>query len=316
MIAAVPEFSWRGGSRSPSTAALCAVLVLALLISTSRQAASGSASPGTRSPSPAALIPISPMRPAFFTLRAMKNGIDGPGALAASSTPGRGSAAVIAVSAAEPFGLAAFRAPESTIWTHWRAVRDGMASEAAAIEHCRAAADACTPAGRNFLDIVNAVAQRPIGQRLQAVNEAINTAVRYASDLDRHGTIDHWSTALETLAAGEGDCEDYAIAKYAVLQAAGFPEDGLRILLVRDRAVGLDHAMLAARAGDRWHFLDNRWDTVLDESGAARFEPLFGLSGDQVGLFATPYVRQMTQTRGPGAVSAGSADQVLSRKQR
>jgi predicted transglutaminase-like cysteine proteinase len=243
----------------------------------------------------------------------MKSGIDGRGTPVASPAASHGSTTIAAVSAAEPFGLAAFRAPESTVWIKWRAVRDRMVSEAAAIERCRA--DTCTPAGRNFLNIVNTVAQRPAGQRLQAVNAAVNAAVRYRSDLDRHGLIDHWSSALETLAAGEGDCEDYAIAKYAVLQAVGFPEDGLRILLVRDRAVGQDHAVLAARAGGHWYFLDNRWDTVFDEAGAARFEPLFGLDGDMVRLFATPYVRQMIQSRGADAVSASTAEQALSRKQ-
>jgi predicted transglutaminase-like cysteine proteinase len=242
-------------------------------------------------------------------------GIEGHVTLVASTTHSRDSAAAAAAPTAEPFGLAAFRAPDSTVWTKWRPARDQMVFEASAVERCRAAADGCTPAGRTFLDIVNAVAQRSVGERLQAVNEAVNAAVRYASDKDRHGIADHWSSALETLAAGEGDCEDYAIAKYAILQAAGFPADSLRVLLVHDRVVGQDHAVLAVRIGDRWHFLDNRWDMVFDEAGATRFEPLFGLYGDWVMLFATPYVRQVTHIRVPDTVQAGTAEQMRSRRQ-
>ena len=37
----------------------------------------------------------------------------------------------------------------------------------------------------------------------------------------------------ETFATGKGDCEDYAIAKYVVLTAAGFPRDDLRLLDLR-----------------------------------------------------------------------------------
>jgi predicted transglutaminase-like cysteine proteinase len=304
MAAVAPRFFWRRGRRSPGTAALHAGLVLALLaaVPSAPQAAPGNASPSAR--------------PAFFTLSGIKSGVDGSRPSVASSPPGRDSTAITDVSAAEPFDLTAFRAPESLIWTKWRALRDRMASEATALEHCRAADDACTPAARNLLGLINAATQRPAGQRLHAVNAAVNAVVRYASDPDRHGLADHWSSAMETLAAGEGDCEDYAIAKYAVLQAAGFPEDRLRILLVRDRAVGLDHAVLAAKADDRWHFMDNRWDTVLDEARAARFEPLFGLRGDRVTLFAAPYVRQMFQMRGPEALQAGTGEQMPTRGRR
>jgi len=42
----------------------------------------------------------------------------------------------------------------------------------------------------------------------------------------------------------EGDCEDYAIAKYVALREAGFPQDDLQLVLVRDRAVRQDHAVL------------------------------------------------------------------------
>ena len=37
------------------------------------------------------------------------------------------------------------------------------------------------------------------------------------------GVPDRWSPPLETLATGRGDCEDYAIAKYVALTAAGIP---------------------------------------------------------------------------------------------
>ena len=42
-----------------------------------------------------------------------------------------------------------------------------------------------------------------------------------------------------------GDCEDYAIAKYVALREAGVARENLQLVLVRDRAVRQDHAVLA-----------------------------------------------------------------------
>jgi predicted transglutaminase-like cysteine proteinase len=39
------------------------------------------------------------------------------------------------------------------------------------------------------------------------------------------GIADHWSDPFETLLSYRGDCEDYAILKYAALLEAGIPKD-------------------------------------------------------------------------------------------
>ena len=46
------------------------------------------------------------------------------------------------------------------------------------------------------------------------------------SDLAQWGVIDRWSAPLETFTTGRGDCEDYAIAKYVALTAAGVAAAG------------------------------------------------------------------------------------------
>ena len=52
--------------------------------------------------------------------------------------------------------------------------------------------------------------------------------------------------------SGKGDCEDYAIAGYNTLTEAGFPHDDLQLVLVRDRAIQQDHAVLAAHLDGQW----------------------------------------------------------------
>jgi hypothetical protein len=89
-----------------------------------------------------------------------------------------------------------------------------------------------------------------------------------------------------------GDCEDYAIAKYVALRHAGVPESNLRVLLVKDQAVHLDHAVLAARDEGHWVILDNRWSRLADDNELRQFLPLFALNHSGVMLFAAPYANR------------------------
>jgi len=40
----------------------------------------------------------------------------------------------------------------------------------------------------------------------------------------------HWSDPFETLQSKSGDCEDFAIVKYAALLAAGVSRDAVKIV--------------------------------------------------------------------------------------
>ena len=125
-----------------------------------------------------------------------------------------------------------------------------------------------------------------------------------SSDFAQHGEADRWSAPLATFATGKGDCEDYAIAKYVALSEAGFPRDDLQLVLVRDRAVRQDHAVLAARLDGHWLILDSRRSELMNDSEATSFTPLFAINHRGVQLFAAPYAK-----RGPldGDVDAAPA---------
>jgi predicted transglutaminase-like cysteine proteinase len=192
----------------------------------------------------------------------------------------------------EPFGLFTFRAPDGLLWRKWRGVEAGMVKEQAVLEHCRADAGDCPAHAAQFLRLVNAVGAKSGRDKLDEANRGVNAAIRYVSDLSQHGEPDRWSTPLATFASAKGDCEDYAIAKYVVLSAAGFPRNDLQLVLVRDRVVHQDHAVLAARLDGRWLLLDNRFSTLMADSEAARFAPLFAIDHQGVHLFATPYAKR------------------------
>src|SRR5690606_4038291 len=190
-----------------------------------------------------------------------------------SDAPLRGSIPQIGQ---EPFGLFAFRAPEGVLWRKWRGVQTDLAAGDIAVARCREQTD-CTPAARRYLAILDAVKTREGRARLDEVNRQINASIRYAGDLAQHGVADRWSAPLDALAAGRGDCEDYAIAKYVILREAGYPLADLRFLLVRDRLARDDHAVLAARFEGRWLILDNRFNTIPEDSRMHNFTPLFAL---------------------------------------
>ena len=89
---------------------------------------------------------------------------------------------------------------------------------------------------RNFLAIVAEGYAHAGRARIGVINRAINLAIRPTSDLAQWGVPDRWSAPLVTLTTGHGDCEDYAIAKYVALMAAGVAEDSVRLVIVRNLA--------------------------------------------------------------------------------
>jgi predicted transglutaminase-like cysteine proteinase len=191
----------------------------------------------------------------------------------------------------EPFGLFTFRAPEGVLWKKWRGVEADMVKEQAVLDQCRASADGCPSYAAQFLRLINAVKSKTGRARLDEANRAVNAAIRYVSDLIQHGEIDRWSTPLATFATTKGDCEDYAIAKYVALREAGFPEAEMRLVLVHDRAVRQDHAVLAAHLDDHWLILDNRRSDVVEDSNASNLTPLFAIDQGGVHMFAAPYAK-------------------------
>jgi predicted transglutaminase-like cysteine proteinase len=242
----------------------------------------------------------------FFTINAVLAKHDGmtaakPGGLqvAAADIAADGAPAVMndaspaaplaQVSSEEPFGLFTFRAPEGLLWQKWRGVEAKMRAEASAIQACRSDDAQCDRASRKFIAITASASNGDVRSRVETVNRTVNQAIRYVSDYEQHGVADLWSSPLETLASGAGDCEDYAIAKFAVLLATGIPEKDLKVLLVRDLAVRQDHAVLTVRINGRWLVLDNRRMALIETADLPEFMPLFAINHDGVSLFAAPY---------------------------
>ncbi len=208
----------------------------------------------------------------------------------------------------EPFGLFTFRAPEGMLWHKWRGIEADMAKEQTVLDRCREDTESCPSYAAQFLRLIAAVKSKSGRARLDEANRAVNAAIHYVSDFAQFGEADRWSAPLATFATAKGDCEDYAIAKYVALREAGFPLDEMRLVLVRDRAVRQDHAVLAARLDDRWLILDNRRSELTADSDASSLTPLFAINHRGVQLFAAPYAKRPLLAGEVEAAPAAASD--------
>lgn len=75
-------------------------------------------------------------------------------------------------------------------------------------------------------------------ERLPLVNQFFNRRILFRDDTQAWNQVDYWASPLETLNRGEGDCEDYAIAKYFTLLSSGVPSGKMRLVYVRAQLAG------------------------------------------------------------------------------
>ena len=123
-----------------------------------------------------------------------------------------------------------------------------------------------------------------VASRLSAVNDFFNRHIEFRTDQEVWGEDDFWASPLQALAKGRGDCEDYAIAKFASLVAAGTPAARLRLVYVRVRRVGgiQAHMVLAyyASAHAEPVILDNLVSRVETASKRPDLTPVFSFNGE------------------------------------
>ena len=82
--------------------------------------------------------------------------------------------------------------------------------------------------------------------KLKRVNDFFNRRVRFGEDRDIWGTEDYWATPLEVLGRSEGDCEDFAIAKYMTLKLLGVSSEKMRLTYVKARLGGPQSSIVQA----------------------------------------------------------------------
>lgn len=117
--------------------------------------------------------------------------------------------------------------------------------------------------------------------RIDAVNRWVNRRVQFANDITAYGAEDRWSSTVETLRRGSGDCEDFAIAKLQMLRSAGLAERDLYLVILRDEKRMRDHAVAVVRAEGRLLVLDNSTSQIVDSDTIDHYKPIMTLAAGQ-----------------------------------
>lgn len=178
-------------------------------------------------------------------------------------------------------------------------------------ERMLAAAQSVGPAAVAGVRALQPVLQASMGlddaAKLQAINDFFNRRILFRDDTEVWHQLDYWASPLETLNQGQGDCEDYAVAKYFSLLALGLPTAKLRLIYVRAEMGGpggvqQPHMVLAyyGAPGAEPLILDNLVGEVRTASRRPDLTPVFSFNSD--GLW-----------QGVGGPSAGDPVARLSR---
>jgi predicted transglutaminase-like cysteine proteinase len=175
------------------------------------------------------------------------------------------------------FGTGERMFPDSGIFPKWGRMLERLArQDAIQVTPCRReqGLDICeVDKWRAFIESQRG---RPVADVLDAVNRFLN-AYPYVLDSVNYGIEDYWATPQEDVTNG-GDCEDYAIAKYVTLRKLGFAAADLRVVVLNDLNLKVQHAVLAVYVGDRAYILDNQAARVQPADRIFHYQPIYSVT--------------------------------------
>ena len=192
-------------------------------------------------------------------------------------------------------GAVAVAVPRVAANTKWRRIIDEGRSAVADCAETTSEQCAATPSGR-WHALVQKASALEGEARLQAVNEGVNALLTYASDDETYGIGDYWATLQESLARGRGDCEDIAIAKMWLLNAAGVDLSDMRLVVLNDTLRGIDHAVLSVIEDGHQYVLDNTAWKVGRADWMRGYRPIYALSSQQSWIYGSRVPVQVAQS--------------------
>jgi predicted transglutaminase-like cysteine proteinase len=112
--------------------------------------------------------------------------------------------------------------------------------------------------------------------QIRAVNGYMNRQ-RYLTDPRNYGVKDYWATPGQFFKRN-GDCEDYAIAKFMSLRALGFTNAEMRIVVLHDMNLQVGHAILVVNLDGKAFVLDNQVRSVVRASAIRHYRPIYSIN--------------------------------------
>lgn len=121
---------------------------------------------------------------------------------------------------------------------------------------------------------------------IEKQNVYTNSTVKYRSDLG-----DTWQHPSTTLNTEQGDCEDYAILKMAILAAIGVPRSMMALVLGEIASLNGNsaHAFLVVELDGRRYVLDSKFDQMIEPKDYVNWQPKKMLCDDGVFIYSKEF---------------------------
>src|SRR5215469_12711806 len=128
----------------------------------------------------------------------------------------------------EPFGIATVAIKAGSLVERWRILKRQLySSDIGTIASCGSDQSNGCAAASKLLTIVKEARQYQGKAFLGHLNRSINLLIKSGPG--------KWTSALDAVELGVGDCKAYAVTKYVSLLIAGIPRDQIRLVAVHSR---------------------------------------------------------------------------------
>jgi len=158
----------------------------------------------------------------------------------------------------------------------WKDMLARRAAEIDAAQHvCTSSMDRdCIP--KEWESLVEQMRGRDLRQQIEIANEAMNQHPYIRTVNNWHRAM-YWETPFQFLRYG-GQCQDYAIAKYELLRAAGVRADLMRMVVLHDDLSGIDHAVLVVYVDGQTLILDNLRADIVPTEAVSYYHPYYSIN--------------------------------------
>jgi predicted transglutaminase-like cysteine proteinase len=99
----------------------------------------------------------------------------------------------------------------------------------------------------------------------------------YIIDPINWGVEDYWATPKQFFIK-DGDCEDYAIAKFMSLRKLGFKNEDMRVVVLNDTNLKTLHSVLVVYMDNEEWILDNQISPVVTSSQIHHYQPIYSIN--------------------------------------
>lgn len=192
------------------------------------------------------------------------------------STAARRDASLLQPDHPSLFGTREIFSRDSSAFFKWNGVLARFRAEqrSAAVDCAPRSSGVCAPAVWRAL--VEELRPLDLRAKVERVNAEINRHP-YVPSMRNWGESNHWETPFEFFRKS-GQCQDYAVTKYLLLRAAGVPADRLRVVVLYDTRLGLDHAVTVAYVDHQALMLDNQIPDVVPVESIDHYQPYYSIN--------------------------------------